>query len=78
MKTFSYVKSVSLTEEIEVGESYYFGELVNGDGDLDELLESGCVAIYDEEIEEERIVEFEIVENDENILDTVVKVTCII
>ena len=78
MKKFSYVKSVSLTEEIEVGESYYFGELVNGDGDLNELLESGCVAIYDEEIEEERIVDFEIVENDENILDTVVKVTCII
>lgn len=73
MKTFSYVKGT--IEEIKVGEIYYFGQLVDGDGDLEELLESGCVAIYDEEIEEERIVDFDVVENNVNILDTYVNVT---
>lgn len=72
MKTFSYVRGT--IEEIKVGEIYYFGQLVNGDEDLEELLEDGCVAIYDEEIGEERIVDFEIIENDQNILETLVKV----
>ena len=73
MKTLSYVRGQ--IEEIKVGKSYYFGQLVDGDGDLEELLESGCVAIYDEEIEEERIVDFDVVENNVNILDTYVNVT---
>lgn len=73
MKTLSYVKSK--IEEIEVGEKYYFGQLVNGDENLDELVESECVAIYDEEIEEERIVDFEVIEENEDILQTLVKVT---
>ncbi len=73
MKTFSYRKRQ--IEEIKIGLIYYFGQLVNGDGDLNELLESGCVAIYDEEIEEERIIDFDIIENNVNILDIYVKIT---
>lgn len=72
MKTFSYIKGT--IEKIKIGKSYYYGQLVNGDGDLDELLQSGCVAVYDEKSEEEKIVEFKILENNQNILDTLVMV----
>lgn len=72
MKTFSYY--LSGIEEIEVGNIYYFGQLVEGDGDLDELLFSRSVAIYDENEDDHKIVDFEIVEEDTDILKTKVKV----
>lgn len=72
MKTFSYY--LSTIEEIEVGNIYYFGQLVEGDGDLDELLFSRSVAIYDETEDDHKIVDFEIVEEDTDILKTKVKV----
>lgn len=72
MKTFSYY--LSTIEEIEVGNIYYFGQLVEGDGDLDELLFSRSVAIYDETEDDHKIVDFEIVEKDTDILKTKVKV----
>lgn len=72
MKTLSYY--LSTIEEIEVGNIYYFGQLVEGDGDLDELLFSRSVAIYDEAEDDHKIVDFEIVEEDTDILKTKVKV----
>ncbi|MFR1688207.1 MAG: hypothetical protein ACLSVX_13615 [Massilimicrobiota timonensis] len=72
MKTLSYY--LSTIEEIEVGNIYYFGQLVEGDGDLDELLFSRSVAIYDETEDDHKIVDFEIVEEDTDILKTKVKV----
>lgn len=60
-------------ENFEIGELYYFGELWDGNGGESmgrELLEDGCVS-PDEEI----VVAFEIVREDEDILDVVVKVT---
>lgn len=73
MKTFGYGMG-TVIEEIEVGEQYYFGQLVNGDEELEELLNSKCVAIYDEETEEEKIVDFKIIEENKDILQTVVEV----
>lgn len=72
MKTLSYY--LSTIEEIEVGNIYYFGQLAEGDGDLDELLFSRSVAIYDETEDDHKIVDFEIVEEDTDILKTKVKV----
>lgn len=68
MKTLSYV--MGNEKEIKVGEEYYFGELWDGNGDGQELLESGAVSIDDE-----HVVTFEIVEEDEDILNTLVKIT---
>lgn len=68
MKTLSYV--MGNEKEIKVGEEYYFGELWDGNGDGQELLESGAVSIDDE-----HVVTFEIMEEDEDILNTLVKIT---
>lgn len=68
MKTLSYV--MGNEKEIKVGEEYYFGELWDGNGDGQELLESGAVSIDDE-----HVVAFEIMEEDEDILNTLVKIT---
>jgi hypothetical protein len=54
-----------------------YGTATGGDSQGNELLESRCIAIYDETNEEDKIVDFEITENDENILQTIVKVTFI-
>ncbi len=72
MKTLDYIYGG--VEEITLGETYYFGQLCEGDADAEELLESGAIAVYDEE-GECVICDFEIVENDEDILKTIVKVT---
>lgn len=68
MKSLSYI--MGNEKEIKVGEEYYFGELWDGNGDGQELLESGAVSIDDE-----HVVAFEIVEEDEDILNTLVKIT---
>lgn len=61
---------------IETGKEYYFGQLWDGDGDGEELLESGAIAVY--QGGEEHIVDFEIVETDEDdILQSVVRVTSV-
>ena len=71
LNTLSYVYGQNDT--IEVGEEYYFGQLWDGNGDGEELIESGAIAVYQDG--EEYIVDFEIIEPAENILQTVVKVT---
>lgn len=68
MKTLSYV--LGQEREIEVGQEYYFGQLWDGEGDGEELLESGDVSP-----DEENVVAFEIVENADDPLETLVKVT---
>ena len=71
LNTLSYVYGQNDT--IEVGEEYYFGQLWDGDGDGEELIESEAIAIYQDG--EEYIVDFEILESAEDILQTRVKVT---
>lgn len=71
LNTSSYVYGQNDT--IDVGEEYYFGQLWDGDGDGEELIESEAIAIYQDG--EEYIVDFEILESAEDILQTRVKVT---
>lgn len=68
MMTLSYV--LGREREIEIGQEYYFGQLWDGEGDGEELLESGTVSP-----DEENVVAFEIVENADDPLETLVKVT---
>lgn len=76
MQTLSYI--YDREEEIKVGGEYYFGQLWDGtDGNAEEILESGAVAIYDKEAEEFVICDFEIVENNNDEMRTIVKVTSI-
>lgn len=76
MKTLDYITGV---REIKIGEEYYFGELWDGCDNGEELLESGSIAIIDKDSLEILddcfdVVEFEILETDEDILKTRVKV----
>ena len=69
MKTLSYILGSS-EEEIVINEEYYFGQLWDGNGDGEELLESGAISP-----DGENVVSFEIVKRAEDILETIVKVT---
>lgn len=71
LNTLSYV--LGTEDTIETGKEYYFGQLWDGNGDGEELLESGAIAVYQDDTE--YIVDFDIVEQAEDILQTVVKVT---
>lgn len=71
LNTLSYV--LGDNDTIETGKTYYFGQLWDGDGDGEELLESGAIAVYQDG--EEFIVDFEILESEEDILQTRVKVS---
>lgn len=68
MKTLSYV--LSSEEEIVINKEYYFGQLWDGNGDGEELLESGAISP-----DGENVVAFEIIKKADNMLETVVKVT---
>lgn len=68
MKTLSYV--LGQEREIEIGQEYYFGQLWDGEGDGEELLESGAISP-----DEENVVAFEVIEKSDNPLETLVKVT---
>lgn len=68
MKTLSYI--LGAEQEIEVGSELYFGQLWDGDGDGQELLESGTI-----NTDNENVVAFDVVEENENILNAVVRVT---
>lgn len=72
MKTLNYI--LGYETEVEVGKKYYFGQLWDGDGDGEELLESEAIAMYNDDMEE-YIVDFEIVEKSSDILQTIVIVT---
>lgn len=70
LNTLSYVFGVE--DIIETGKEYYFGQLWDGNGDGEELLESGAIAVYQDG--EEYIVDFEILEPADDILQARVKV----
>lgn len=70
LNTLSYV--LGDNDTIETDKTYYFGQLWDGNGDGEELLESGAIAVYQDG---EYIVDFEILEAAEDILKTRVKVT---
>lgn len=61
---------------IVVGNKYFFSELCNGDEPLDELIDSGSIAVWDERLDNEVIVEFKVIEkNNDNLLRTLIKIT---
>ena len=68
MKTLSYV--LGQERKIEIGQEYYFGQLWDGEGDGEELLESGAVSP-----DGENVIAFEVIENADDPLETLVKVT---
>ena len=62
--TRKYIKTLE-REEIKIGNKYYLGELVNGDEDLEEIIESGAIGV-----DEKDVVEFVVTDLDkENLLD---------
>lgn len=67
MFTFNYK---GFEEEIIIGNDYFFGQLWDGNGYGDELLESGAISL-----DNENVVAFEIKEKNSNIMDTIVTVT---
>ena len=69
MKSLSYILGSS-EEKIIINGEYYFGQLWDGNGDGEELLESGAISP-----DGENIVAFKIIEKANDILETVIKVT---
>ena len=69
MKTLTYILG-SLEEKIIINGEYYFGQLWDGNGDGEELLESGTISP-----DGENVVAFEVVKKADNMLETVIRVT---
>ena len=68
--------TLETNEHVVIGNRYRFSELWTGDGDGEELLDSGSIALWSDRLDEEIIIEFSVIEKDENdILNTLVKVT---
>lgn len=66
--TLSYVRGDE--NEIQIGESYYFGQLWDGSGDGDELLGSGAISP-----DGEFVVFFEQIDRKTDIMQTLVRVS---
>lgn len=77
LKTYSYGYKPS--QPIEIGKTYLFGQLWDGSGDGEELLESGCVYMLGapDPIFDGDVVNFEVVGTKESIMDALVKVVSI-
>lgn len=71
MKTLSYI--LGTEQEIEIGKELYFGQLWDGEDDGEELLESGAISICGDN--EEFIVDFEVVSREDEIGNSIVKIT---
>ena len=70
--TRKYIKTLE-REEKKIGNKYYLGELVKGDEDLEEIIESGAIGV-----DEKDVVEFVVTDLDkENLLDCLVVVKSI-
>lgn len=69
MNTLPYVYGID--QRIKIGTELYFGQLWDGDGDGEELLESGSICLEKDKNRMPVIVAFEIAKK-ANILDTVV------
>ena len=76
LKTYSYIYP---SQPIEIGQTYLFGQLWDGSGDGEELLESGCVYVLGapDPIFNGDVVNFEVLETKEAVMDTLVKVVSI-
>lgn len=72
MKTLSFVCATE--EEIEVGKEYLFGQLWDGNGDGEELLSSGSIYLGDDENDMPVIADFEIAENNDDILKATIRI----
>ena len=68
MKTLDYI--LGQIGEIGKGNIYYFGQIWDGNGEAEELLESGSISP-----DGENVAEFEIVERRPDPLETLVKIT---
>lgn len=68
MNTLSYC--YGRAGQVEIGNTYYFGQLWDGNHDGNELLESGAISI-----DNKNVVAFDIVNKSEDILQAIVKVT---
>ena len=70
--TREYIKTLE-REEIKIGNKYYLGELVKGDEDLEEIIESGAIGV-----DERNVVEFVVSDLDnDNLLDCLVVIKSI-
>ena len=70
--TREYIKTLE-REEIKIGNKYYLGELVKGDEDLEEIIESGAIGV-----DEKDVVEFVVTDLDnDNLLDCLVVIKSI-
>lgn len=67
------MKTLESREEIVIGMEIRFAELWDGNGDGEELLESGAIAVYENDVE--IIVAFDVIEENGDILNAVVRVT---
>lgn len=67
------MKTLESREIIEIGMELRFAELWDGNGDGEELIESGAIAVYEDD--NENVVAFEVIDEDEDILNAVVRVT---
>ena len=68
MKTLSYI--LGSEEEIVINKEYYFGQLWDGNGDGEKLLESGAISPNGE-----NVVAFKVVKKSEDICKSIVKIT---
>lgn len=75
MKTLSYIHGNQ--REIVKGESYYFGELLDGSGDVDNILDGkGEGVLWVDSEDEASFVDFKYdALNTDQLLDTIVTVT---
>lgn len=64
------MKTLESREEITIGMELRFAELWDGNGDGEELLQSGAISP-----DNENVVSFDVIEENSNILNTIVKVT---
>lgn len=62
-------------EEIVIGMEVRFAELWDGNGDGEELLNSKSICVGENEIGIPVIVGFEVIDNNNDTLDTLVKIT---
>lgn len=64
------LRTLESLEEITIGMEVRFTELWDGNGDGEELLQSGAISL-----DNDNVVAFEVVEENSDILRTVVRVT---
>lgn len=67
MRTLNYIRGKR--EEIQVGKLLYFGQVWDGIGDGEGLLEDGCIAVGEDE------VKFKVVGKNKNVMDTIIRIT---